>query len=51
MEGKRSRRGKECWKELSIAELTLRQSGRYGRIEILKKEIKELESLIEDKKN
>ena len=49
MEEKSKKRGKDQWDELSIFELTSRMASRYGRIEVLKLEIKKLQELIEKK--
>ncbi len=41
------KRGKSYWNELTPTELSQRVTQRYGRIEILKIEIKQLKELIE----
>ena len=48
-EKRRSRRGKSEWNNLSVQELSQRIANRYGRIEILKMEIKKLQELIDKK--
>ncbi len=47
--GKRGRRNRNEWPNMSASELTRLMANRVGRIEILKVEIKELQKLIDQK--
>ena len=46
---RKAKKGKGEWNNLTTAELSRRIASRYGRIEILKMEIKQLQELIEKK--
>ena len=48
-QARKARKGKDEWNNLTTAELSRRIASRYGRIEILKMEIKQLQELIEKK--
>ena len=45
----RKRRNKADWSDMGPSELTRLMATRYGRIEVLKMEIKELQKLIDQK--
>jgi len=47
--GKRGRRNKKEWPNMTATELTKFMANRVGRIEVLKIEIKELQKLIDQK--
>ena len=46
---RKARRGKGEWDKMTPTELSQRIASRYGRIEILKMEIKQLQELVEKK--
>lgn len=50
LQKKRKRRNRSDWEAMSAAELTRLMANRYGRIEVLKMELKELQRRI-DRKN
>ena len=45
----KKRRNKDDWSSMSASELTRLMANRYGRIEVLKMEIRELQKLIDKK--
>jgi hypothetical protein len=49
LKNKRGRRSKSEWQEMDVAELTRLMANRIARVEVLKMEVKQLQSMINEK--